>query len=87
MTITIFTWDGSALPSTCTVTVPKQGRYRDLIQAVSSACSLKQTEEIKLVEACSVKHSDFLFKELYMCAKILLSYVKLFLADTESFDS
>ncbi|TYH51022.1 hypothetical protein ES332_D10G245500v1 [Gossypium tomentosum] len=50
MTITIFTCDGSALPSTCTITVPKQGRYRDLIQAVSNACSLKQTEEIKLVE-------------------------------------
>ncbi|PPD67322.1 hypothetical protein GOBAR_DD35803 [Gossypium barbadense] len=61
MTVTIFTCDGSALPSTCTITVPKQGRYRDLIQAVSNACSLKQTEEIKLVEACSVKHSDFLF--------------------------
>ncbi|XP_007010658.2 PREDICTED: ubiquitin carboxyl-terminal hydrolase 5 isoform X1 [Theobroma cacao] len=50
MTITVFTCDGSALPSTCTVTVPKQGRYRDLIQALSNACSLKQTEEIKLVE-------------------------------------
>ncbi|KAB2010271.1 hypothetical protein ES319_D10G227000v1 [Gossypium barbadense] len=50
MTVTIFTCDGSALPSTCTITVPKQGRYRDLIQAVSNACSLKQTEEIKLVE-------------------------------------
>ncbi|KHG02436.1 Ubiquitin carboxyl-terminal hydrolase 5 -like protein [Gossypium arboreum] len=37
MTITIFTCDGSALPSTCTITVPKQGRYRDLIQAVSNA--------------------------------------------------
>ncbi|XP_021296304.1 ubiquitin carboxyl-terminal hydrolase 5 isoform X2 [Herrania umbratica] len=50
MAITVFTCDGSALPSTCTVTVPKQGRYRDLIQALSNACSLKQTEEIKLVE-------------------------------------
>lgn len=50
MTITVFTCDGSASPSTCTVTVPKQGRYRDLIQALSNACSLKQTEEIKLVE-------------------------------------
>ncbi|XVF00085.1 hypothetical protein REPUB_Repub03eG0255200 [Reevesia pubescens] len=50
MTITLFTCDGSALPSTCTVTVPKQGRYRDLIQALSNACSLKPTEEIKLVE-------------------------------------
>ncbi|OMP02010.1 Peptidase C19, ubiquitin carboxyl-terminal hydrolase 2, partial [Corchorus capsularis] len=50
MTITVFTCDGSAPPSTCTVTVPKQGRYRDLIQALSNTCSLKQTEEIKLVE-------------------------------------
>ncbi|XVF41010.1 hypothetical protein PTKIN_Ptkin01aG0246200 [Pterospermum kingtungense] len=50
MSITVFTCDGSALPSTCTVTVPKQGRCRDLIQALSNACSLKQTEEIKLVE-------------------------------------
>ncbi|XWS65398.1 hypothetical protein CRYUN_Cryun05aG0109300 [Craigia yunnanensis] len=50
MTITVFTCDGSGLPSTCTVTVPKQGRCRDLIQALSNTCSLKQTEEIKLVE-------------------------------------
>ncbi|XWS74654.1 hypothetical protein CRYUN_Cryun01aG0016500 [Craigia yunnanensis] len=50
MTITVFNCDGSALPSTCTVTVPKQGRHRDLIQALSNACSLKQTEEFKLVE-------------------------------------
>ncbi|XVE68508.1 hypothetical protein DITRI_Ditri09bG0073600 [Diplodiscus trichospermus] len=56
MTVTVFTCDGSALPSICTVTVPKQGRYRDLIQALSSACSLKQTEEIKLVEACAIRN-------------------------------
>ncbi|CAB4286344.1 unnamed protein product [Prunus armeniaca] len=29
MTVTVFTCDGSALPSACTVTVPKQGRCRD----------------------------------------------------------
>ncbi|XWS08193.1 hypothetical protein CRYUN_Cryun41cG0058800 [Craigia yunnanensis] len=87
MTITVFTCDGSVLPSTCTVTVLKQERYRDLIQALSNACSLKQTEEIKLVEARAVTHSDFLLMELSLCAKIGLSCLKLFLANTKSFDS
>ncbi|KAF7803975.1 ubiquitin carboxyl-terminal hydrolase 5 [Senna tora] len=50
MTVTVFTCDGTALPSAFTVTVPKQGRCRDLIQALSNACSLKHTERLLLVE-------------------------------------
>ncbi|KAK9281366.1 hypothetical protein L1049_004266 [Liquidambar formosana] len=50
MAITVFTCDGSALPTACTVTVPKQGRCRDLIQALSSACSLKYSEKLLLAE-------------------------------------
>ncbi|KAL5546774.1 hypothetical protein UlMin_006461 [Ulmus minor] len=50
MTVTVFTCDGSALPIPCIVTVPKQGRCRDLIQALSNACSLKPTEKLLLVE-------------------------------------
>ncbi|KAJ0042841.1 hypothetical protein Pint_18464 [Pistacia integerrima] len=50
MTITVFTCDGSALPSTFTITVPKQGRCRDLMQVLSNVCSLKQSEELKLAE-------------------------------------
>ncbi|KAL6978143.1 ubiquitin-specific protease [Sarracenia purpurea var. burkii] len=50
MTLTVFTCDGSALPSACTVTVPKQGRCRDLIQAISNACSLKNNEKLLLAE-------------------------------------
>ncbi|KAJ6332210.1 hypothetical protein OIU76_010572 [Salix suchowensis] len=50
MTVMIFTCDGSALPFACTVTVPKQGRCRDLINALSSACSLKNNEDLKLAE-------------------------------------
>ncbi|XP_027349722.1 ubiquitin carboxyl-terminal hydrolase 5 isoform X2 [Abrus precatorius] len=50
MTVTVFTCDGTALPSSCTVTVPKQGRCRDLIQALSNACSLKHNERLLLVE-------------------------------------
>ncbi|XP_057721229.1 ubiquitin carboxyl-terminal hydrolase 5 isoform X1 [Arachis stenosperma] len=50
MTVTVFTCDGTALPSPCTVTVPKQGRCKDLIQALSNACSLKHNERLLLVE-------------------------------------
>ncbi|KAK3218020.1 hypothetical protein Dsin_011990 [Dipteronia sinensis] len=50
VTVTVFTSDGSAMPSTCTVTVPKQGRCRDLIQALSNICSLKKNEELKLAQ-------------------------------------
>jgi len=52
MTVTVFTCDRSALPSAYTVTVPKQGRCRDLIQALSSACSLKHSEKRLLVDVC-----------------------------------
>lgn len=50
MTVTVFTSDGSALPSTYTVTVPKHGRCRDLIQVLGNICSLKQSEELKVAE-------------------------------------
>lgn len=53
MTITVFTCDGSAPPAACTVTVPKQGRCRDLIQALSNACSLKPDEKLLLAEVYS----------------------------------
>ncbi|KAI9120269.1 hypothetical protein K1719_007302 [Acacia pycnantha] len=50
MTVTVFNCDGTALPSACTVTVPKQGRCRDLIQALSNSCSLKPNERLLVVE-------------------------------------
>ncbi|KAK3031828.1 hypothetical protein RJ639_035965 [Escallonia herrerae] len=53
MTVTVFACDGSALPAACSVTVPKQGRCRDLIQALSNACSLKHNEKLLLAETRS----------------------------------
>ncbi|XP_074568079.1 ubiquitin carboxyl-terminal hydrolase 5 isoform X2 [Curcuma longa] len=50
MTVVVLTGDGSTLPTTCTVSVPKQGRCRDLIQALSNACSLKNEEKLLLAE-------------------------------------
>lgn len=54
MTVTVFTCDGSALPAAYTVTVPKQGRCRDLIQALSNACSLQLNEKLLLAEVSIV---------------------------------
>ncbi|KAL0417947.1 UNVERIFIED_CONTAM: Ubiquitin carboxyl-terminal hydrolase 5 [Sesamum radiatum] len=50
MTVTVFTCDGSALPEAYTITVPKQGRCRDLIQALSNSCSLEVNEKLLLAE-------------------------------------
>lgn len=54
MTVTVFTCDGSALPAACTINVPKQGRCRDLIQALSNACSLKHNEKLLLAEVRNI---------------------------------
>ncbi|KMT19301.1 hypothetical protein BVRB_1g013070 [Beta vulgaris subsp. vulgaris] len=76
LTVTIFSSDGSLLPNVCTVTIPKQGRCRDLIQALSAACSLQPNEKLLLAEIqnhlihrffedpltslCSIKDEDHL---------------------------
>lgn len=60
MTVTVFSCDGSALPSTCTVTVPKQGRCRDLIQVLSNASSVKHGEKLLLVEVSSILHLELM---------------------------
>ncbi|XP_058199784.1 ubiquitin carboxyl-terminal hydrolase 5 isoform X1 [Rhododendron vialii] len=71
MAVTVFTCDGSALPNACTITVPKQGRCRDLIQAISNACSLKHNEKLLLAEIRSHLIHRFLEDPL-----ILLSSIK-----------
>ncbi|KAF9609046.1 hypothetical protein IFM89_012486 [Coptis chinensis] len=50
MTVTVFSSDGSVLPTPCTVSVPKHGRCRDLVQAISSACSLQNGEKLLIAE-------------------------------------
>lgn len=41
MTVTVFSTDGLSRPSSYTVNVPKSGNCKDLVQALSIACSLK----------------------------------------------
>uniref|UniRef100_A0A0E0HFB5 Ubiquitin carboxyl-terminal hydrolase n=1 Tax=Oryza nivara TaxID=4536 RepID=A0A0E0HFB5_ORYNI len=50
MTVMVFTFDGSTPPTPYTVNVPKQGRCRDLIQAISNACSLRNGERLVIAE-------------------------------------
>ncbi|KAG0447544.1 hypothetical protein HPP92_028275 [Vanilla planifolia] len=50
MTVTVFSTDGGAQPASYTVNVPKLGRCKDLIHALSSACSLRNDEFLLVVE-------------------------------------
>ncbi|KAF5734940.1 Ubiquitin carboxyl-terminal hydrolase 10 [Tripterygium wilfordii] len=50
MTVTVFCGDGSGLPMPYTVTVPKHGYIKDLIQALSTACCLKSDETLLIAE-------------------------------------
>lgn len=50
MTLTVFSSDGTTLPTPFTITVPKYGRFKDLIQALSTACSLRNDETLLVSE-------------------------------------
>lgn len=52
MTVTVVSLNGSAKPTPYTITVPKNGKFEDLIEALSTACSLR-TDEILLVAEVS----------------------------------
>ncbi|KAK9156916.1 hypothetical protein Scep_003490 [Stephania cephalantha] len=53
MTVTVLSSDGSSKPLPFTVTVPKHGKCKDLIQALSNACSLKTDETLLVAEIYS----------------------------------
>ncbi|KAL5205334.1 hypothetical protein ABZP36_033543 [Zizania latifolia] len=56
MTITVFSMDGTAGPSPYTVSVPKSGDTKTLINALSNACSLRGDERLLVAEVynCSL---------------------------------
>ncbi|XP_077241064.1 ubiquitin-specific protease 8 isoform X2 [Tasmannia lanceolata] len=53
MTVTVFSTDGSTLPCPYTVTVPKHGKCKDLIQALTIASSLRTDESLLVAEIYS----------------------------------
>lgn len=58
MTVTMFYGDGSALPMPYTVTLFKHGCCKDLTQALSAACCLKNDESLLLAEV-KISFTDF----------------------------
>ncbi|KAI8562828.1 hypothetical protein RHMOL_Rhmol03G0065500 [Rhododendron molle] len=50
ITLTVLHTDGTALPFPVTVTVPKDGRCKDLVQALSTACCLRDDETFLVAE-------------------------------------
>ncbi|CAK9184656.1 unnamed protein product [Ilex paraguariensis] len=50
MTLTVMRNDGSSQPSPSTITVPKHGKFEDLIRALSNACSLGVDEALLVAE-------------------------------------
>lgn len=60
MTVTIISTEGSTLPFQVTVTVPKSGSFKDLIEALSNACSLSNDEILLVAEIYNNKILHFL---------------------------
>ncbi|KAL5808588.1 hypothetical protein ACOSQ3_029279 [Xanthoceras sorbifolium] len=60
LTVTVFSTDGSTLPSPFTITVPKYGRLKDLIEALSTLCSLRNDETLLVAEIYKNKIFRFL---------------------------
>lgn len=50
MTVTVVSTDGITLPSSVTVTVPEHGTLKDLIGALTAACSLREDETLLVAE-------------------------------------
>jgi len=63
MTITVFSTDGTSGPSSYTISVPKSGDTRTLINTLSNACSLRDDERLLVAEVFTIP-SESLFQKL-----------------------
>lgn len=63
MTITVFSTNGTKKPSAFTINVPKFGKLKDIIQALSIACSLRDDETLLIAQVYSMA-SIFPFSEV-----------------------
>jgi len=63
MTITVFSTDGTSGPSPYTISVPKSGDTRTLINTLSNACSLRDDERLLVAEVFIIP-SESLFQKL-----------------------
>ncbi|KAH7295005.1 hypothetical protein KP509_27G028200 [Ceratopteris richardii] len=63
LSVKLFSTDGATAPMTYTVTVAKQSRCKDVILALSKACSLGEDERILLTEPFSILDGPSLVRE------------------------
>ncbi|KAL7212916.1 hypothetical protein ACSBR2_015587 [Camellia fascicularis] len=59
MTLTVMSTDGSTLPFPVIVTIPNYGRCMDLVQALSTTCSLRDDEKLLVAEIYVLKDYAF----------------------------
>ncbi|KAI8014461.1 Ubiquitin carboxyl-terminal hydrolase 8 [Camellia lanceoleosa] len=69
MTLTDMSTDGSTLPFPVIVTVPKYGRCKDLVQALSTTCSLRDDEKLLVAEVSKEAEERHVF-----CLPLLFSF-------------
>ncbi|KAL0338741.1 UNVERIFIED_CONTAM: Ubiquitin carboxyl-terminal hydrolase 8 [Sesamum angustifolium] len=50
MTLTVLNTDGTTLPHPVTVTVPENGTFKDLVEALGTACSLRSDAKLLIAE-------------------------------------
>lgn len=50
MTLTVLSSDGTTLPHPVTITVPGNGTFKDLVEALGIACSLRHDETLLIAE-------------------------------------
>ncbi|XP_073277721.1 ubiquitin carboxyl-terminal hydrolase 8-like isoform X1 [Primulina huaijiensis] len=50
MTLTVLSTNGTALPHPVTITVPNNGTFKDLVEALGTACSLRDDERLLVAE-------------------------------------
>uniref|UniRef100_A0A5B7BYP1 Ubiquitin carboxyl-terminal hydrolase n=1 Tax=Davidia involucrata TaxID=16924 RepID=A0A5B7BYP1_DAVIN len=60
MTLTVLSTSGTALPFPVTITVPKDGTCKDLVQALSTTCSLRDDETLLMAEIFNDRILHFL---------------------------
>ena len=79
--IKVFSSVGTIAPTTYTVTISKQGRYKDLLLALTEVCKLQAHERLVLLEVCCkflsiYVHFSCLYKvfstRLWLCVGIIL---------------
>ncbi|KAK4480926.1 hypothetical protein RD792_011784 [Penstemon davidsonii] len=59
MTLTVLSIYGTTLPHPVTITVPNNGSFKDLVEALGKACSLRDDETLIIAEVCIYHNSIF----------------------------